>query len=475
MIRKMFSEVVSVEMIESQMDDPVIKDLHDNFEQIIEISENSKSKLISGISYYRHKEIKKIMSNIDSILKKRFGIGFQHINGKDIGYGVMTIPPINMNVLAGDIEGRFNYYKYRLGKTGCNPKYNKCPTEVKSTDINKNIIDLWKDDKSIAYRNYISYMELEKVLSAKGIKINLEKAYISGLPKDYNVILLTDFFYLLNEIKLNANELVATLLHEVGHAFTHIENSYRTVRVTTVLLDTLRRNLKGGMKVNKVLNIVNKDVLHSKDDISNLPESVALIRVIDSYMSTTLKLNAHDTHSYTDSEQLADQFSTRFGMGTSLSSALVKMNLPPEGFNSFGLNMYSLLVVIDVLLEIILFPVTIALVILEFIFYLFNGGSKSNETTYDDELRRLMRIKNDMVRIVRTSDLDKKTSKRILSEIEYVIKIMENIDTKDSMISRFGDMFLKKNRNKSRFTKLEEYLEDLSENDLHIASLKLKQ
>jgi len=474
MMKKLFTPTISNEMIDPQINDPIVKDLEVQFDKLIELTDQFEPKLVASISYFRHKGTKKVLEDIDKLITKRFGINFKHVSGKDVGYGIITVNPLSMNVLTGDVNAQFKSYKEYLGKTNCNPTYQTCNTEFKESDVSRNIIDLWKDEKSIAYKNYISYMELDKVLNTTGVKIDLHKAKVYGLPKNYANYILVDLKYLIQDRKLNSKELTAVLFHEIGHMFTHLENSYRTVKTTTVLLDTLRKNLVRGKSIGKTLNLVYNDVLDGTEDISKDLNVVATIKVLDRYMESTLKLNRNDNHSYTDSEQLADQFATRFGTAQSLSDAISKLNMTLGDYSTYGLVVYSALVVLSTLIKLILLPMSVMFLIIEMVVTIFTGGYDSNEATYDTELRRITRMKNDLVRMIRTADIDKKDSKRILGEIEYVLTIIDKIDVKDSFISRMGDKILPKNANKSKFKKLEEYLEDLSENDLHVASLKLK-
>jgi len=473
---KIFNNV-SNEMINVQLHDPITVELEQYFNILIKMSDKYSSKLVTGISFFRNKETRKIIDAIDKSISKRFGIQFKHVNATGIGYAVMPIPPINYNVIGGDIRTRFKKYKDVLGKSKCNPEFEYCNNEFTKKDVSSDIKDAWKDEKSIIYKNYIGYLELEKTLNSKGVKINLDKATVKGLPSNYEVFLLVDIFSLINTYNLTAKEMVATLLHEVGHAFTHLEYSYRTVKSTTVILDTLRSDLTNGKNMKKTLMLLYKNELGGDEkDLKDSNLTIASIRFMDKYMSNTMVMSKNDKHSGTDSEQLADQFANRFGVGSDLLNALVKLH----NANGLDLNLnndillISILVLLSAIAVVVFLPAVITYIVTQAVMTLLFGGDDSNEITYDKNKRRYYRIRNDMVRVLRTSDLPKKDMKKVIEEINFIDKVINDTPDDTGWLEKFGNKLLPWNRRASNFKELEQYLEDLTENSLHVSSNKLK-
>ena len=477
MENKLFSLDYSVsnEMISEQLNDKVVSDLITKFDELIMAADRFSTKIVSSISFFRFRETRDIIDDIDKIIFNRFKIKTQHVSGSGMGYAIITVPPINLNVIAGDIEDKFKHFKDLLGKdkTVYDDRVEVTERDVKSK---KDIKDIFRDEKSVIYHTYISYLKLENTLKSSRVKIDLKKANIENLPKDYNLFLLADFYSLINKYKMTAKELTAILLHEIGHGFTHLEYSYRTVKNTTVLLDTIRDNISNGKTKTDTINLLYKEVLRGEDNLSEYNGTVGAIRFIDKYMRLTLDMNIDDRHSFTDSEQLADQFANRFGLGESLVSSLSKLHhdipTPPRG--PATIILICLMSLVFIVFGLLFIPAIITYTIVYIIMTILLGGNDSRETTYDSKLRRYQRIKNDIIKIIRTTDLDKNTIRNLLTELSSIDNLMSMAKNDISIISKIGDNLMPWNKRASSFKKLEELLEDMSENNLYIASNKLR-
>lgn len=473
---RLFSNTsVSMEMIEPQVDDKLVNDLELEFTKLINLTDRFSNKLVSGKAYFKHKETLAVIKNIDKIIEKRTGLSITHVNSKTTAYAVIPVSPINENVISLNVKERVDLYKTLLGKnkTQYDPDKKEI-TENDVKDVNK-VRDLEEDTNSVIYHTYNSFMKLEKALNTDNIKIDLKKARIDKLPKDFKIYIIANFYICIRQNKLTARELAAVLLHEVGHAFTHIEYSYRTVMNTSSILDSVRKDLSKGKSVKDSFLLAYRS-LEGEKDLKDKNESIVAINLLDKYMSSTMLLHKHDRHSFTDSEQLADQFANRFGLGVELSTALakftdgslVKVSLSENILINVVFSFFS------IILLLVSLPFLVSYMITSVIFTILLGGHDSNATVYDDKVRRFLRIKNDMIRVLRTSDLDKSSIKLMINNIEEVEGIIESLDTNKSLLDTIGDNVLPWNRSVSSFTKLEQILEDLSENRLHLSTRKLK-
>lgn len=475
-MRKLFEEDdnnigksdISLEMIDFQNDDLVIKQLEEHYNKLIEFSDKYSTKIVTGVSFFKHKEAKKVIESIDNIISKRFGIIFKHVNSNGIGYATIPTPPINFNIINGSSEDFHSYLKDILGKN------DKESREVTSKDVkdNKDIKDYDRDYESVIFKIYESFNKMEDVLNGKGVVIDNKKAIIKNLPKDYQLFLIVDFYQLINTYKLTARELTAVLMHEIGHGYTHIEYSYRTTKSTSVIIDSIRDGLKKNKSSNDILKIAYKKVSGEKTNSFN--DKIIGLKLIDKYMSTTLKLNNEDNHSFTDSEQLADQFSTRFGLGKDIITGLDKIHYPYKDKQFNIIAMSNTINVLLLIFFIVSMPETIIFVILTFFMFFLVGGENSNEITYDNNLQRYKRVRNDLIRIIRSSNLDKKTMKSFIKNIDVVDAIISETKSDETLFSKISDNLFSWNKKSSRFKKLEEMLEDMSENNLHLASNKLR-
>jgi hypothetical protein len=99
--------------------------------------------------------------------------------------------------------------------------------------------------------------------------------------------------------------------------------------------------------------------------------------------------------------------------------------------------------------------------------------------TYDDDKTRMIRIRHELVRQIRSYDLDKTTIKVILERLDIldkIIAITPNNNT-DGIINSIYLFFRKRNfigKQLLEYDQFEQLIETLMENNLHIASAKIK-
>jgi len=195
--------------------------------------------------------------------------------------------------------------------------------------------------------------------------------------------------------------------------------------------------------------------------------------------------NNNNFHSDTDSEQLADQFSARMGLGNELILSLNTIiktygYRPPaqdpstgEYLLVFGITAMYIIMAASALGSVI---GAIIGVIISAIFALKLYREKSPSSTYDDDYRRLKRIRNDMVRQMRLYKLDKKIIQSYLDTIDYTDKLLAKLKVPkyESIITKIYYRMHTSKVNMIDVKYIEQLTEDLMENDLHTASMKLK-
>lgn len=467
------------EMIQYQHDDILVEELKTEFDTLIEFGLNNS--VSSGSNFFKRKVPKEAIENIDKIIYQRFGIRLKHIHGEGVGYAIITVPPKNANVIAMETLDKYNYVK-GVADT-CNDGVCRGVPLKEYNDIK----DMEKDQTSIFYHTKKSFDAMEDALNSQGVEIDLKNAMIKNLPEDYKLFSLVDLYMMIIELNLTSLELTSVLLHEVGHGFTHIEESYRTIQNTSVIINTLRENLNNKVGLTNSMVLINEEfkLEVNKEGKNEIGYTVA---VIDKMTKNFKRLNRKNVSVGTDSEQLADQFASRFGLGVHLASALNKMNkkMPSEASviigMSTGIALYAgfivLLQTMSMAAAIIGFSVVwgtllslffVAMIMKHIIF----GTTDAHENTYDNNQRRIIRIKNDAVRILRQSDLPIRAIKEKIKEIDEISKIAKETKTGINWLSKKFD-YLPWNKKYSDQRLLEELTEDLMENSLHIMQAKFK-
>lgn len=484
------NKLAKTEMIAPQLDDPFIEDLEEQVAKIYSVVEYEKIR--DNETLFRHNVVVSAVKTINMLVYERFGIRLNMLFAEGAFFACLPCPPKAYNELNRNLLSTVRTVKRDLKKYE-----NSFPHEYDKADNKKNNELLYSNgsDSSGLDAVVIKYIEniesITKVMKTDGIVVDTKKAKIHGLPDDYKVSMLADFraFYVFD---LSVREVVAIMMHELGHLFTHIEYSYRQVDATAVLLDTLHTNIKQKNKNYKeALKIAFEYATGNKLDekFKSLDTVPATVYAITNFDKSIVESSVH---SFTDSEQLADQFATQFGLGTELTSALSKLNRTSTDILYMSIYFYRtskamlcIILVMGIILMLLGFGLvalgvaallTIFNVLLTYVLnFLFRRSYTTFEMTYDEIKRRLHRIRNDAIRIIRTSNLEKEASEALLYQIDYIAEEMENVtNERKSIIEKVLISFSKHFNNLHNVKTTERLLEDLQENNLHVAAEKIK-
>lgn len=467
---------VSLEMLDLQPNDKVVTDLIDYFNDLILL--NGDEIIRSTYDMFKNKATLGVIKLLDSTITSRFGINFKHIATESNNYGVLTTPPVNFNVLNNDVEDTYKSIKESVEELAPYFKKNKIENISDDTDF-YSIIANWRD----------SFKSLDDKLKTSNVVIDNKRGVIKGLPSSYNVIILGDLYFLIETLNLSARELTAILLHEVGHAYTHIEYSYRTVNQTMVLVDTIRDTIiKNNGSIKKALVLGYEKAFDEKLVTKSNTEIEAMIAISNKYLNSTRYIS-RQYHSYTDSEQLADQFASKFGLQLDLVSGLNKLtayhNNPLVKLGDITLSLLPAAIIFGIASLSFLFGAGILVIgiitvylfetIIEIFDSLTTAGGTRRASTYDDSKRRVIRIKNELVRSIRLSNVDKATMGVLISNVEEINLLLNKIpDDKVSVIDSFFRKLFSVSDDAINSKLLEQMIEDVAENELHVISQKFK-
>lgn len=493
---------VATEMIARQEEDYIIPLLNNYFTNIVS---TIKKYELEDDEIYKNRVVYQNLKSIDALLKERFGINFTHSYLEGVGYACLPVPPKAYNILNRDIRKNYKILVSELGKLEKTD-----PALYRNAD---NADLLTENDDELRYVGVYkkfkqSFDKIEETMNTKGIVIDRERAKVIGLPGDYEIILGIDISDFVWDYSIQPQELTAILLHEVGHAFTHLEYSYRAIATTSVMTDTILENISTKNRSPKeAIKIAYERATGEKINSKDLEGINPISTVIYLTEKFTRYITGHNVHSYTDSEQLADQFAVRFGQGNYLASALAKFGKDVEmvfgaggihsvnvGGNSVAmLPMVGTIIFVDLLILLILICIALPLgflfvllapiilfaaisVIFAIIYrVLFSGQSAVERETYDENRRRLERIRNDMIRQLRTSKLPKKTIDNLVSLIENVNEIVKETPQKAlPFLERLYIKFSASGNKALEVRTIERLSEDLMENGIYLAASKMR-
>ena len=388
------------------------------------------------------------------------------------------------DLIKRDFDGRFNKLVYdRLGI--------KVKVDFDICTPGAIMIMPVSDHNVLLHKNFRSTDEIIKYNSGNKIKteetgtIDLVNAKVSGMFSKYEH---TAYIGLdvLKEMQMTPGEITGIVLHELGHAFTWYEQSARTESTNQVL-----QNIAGELfskKENKNLSYVYKELTDSlkisKEEAEQIINSqnqvimgVRLFSAVTAYTASQLET---ERYSETSSEQLADQFATRFGYGRQLITALEKL------YKFYGSGEYnSIARAIAYLLEASIFTVAILSIvsilsgfisppILVALFYSglislaigFNSSESFKDMTYDSLKDRYLRVRKELIAMLKTN-MTTEDKKLIISNISITDAAIKEIKEHKAILSYISDL-LPSNRKIKDDRYYQQMLETFANNDLFL-------
>lgn len=456
------------------------------------------------------KQAKETLSNLSLLLSERFGIDFSIIGDSTGNACVFSVTPSNYNVIredAGTIEQTLiDAIKYMREMSKMSGE--KQEKEI-SMDSFSGIVKIYESMLS-------STKSLDALLKTDSVKFDLLKAKVSGLPKDFKSIIAIDIVAFMQTHSIR--EILAIIIHEVGHQFTHLLNMYRIARTNTILKDCSILAKEGN--IGKIEITLKKELgveipkLNNFKDEDNFKDIKVFMTTLLS-KATTVNEN-ESSYSSRDSEALADQFASKFGLSMELVTGLDKIidNNYTELDYMLGeqtimwilkMNIIiSILFIVYCLCVMLIFGITISSttigIVLASTFSLFmeisimalgvlvainvyrfiTGGNDAFEAVYDDKKRRLERIRNDAIRMLNSAILsadgkDKEMITNKISDIQALDKVIEKTRKNRAFVDIAGDFFFSSNRKHSIETLVQQLLEDMNANKLTMLGAKLEQ
>lgn len=463
---------VNHEVIAFQNDEPFIDRACSAIDAILAVANGSRAKL-------KTTEGKKALANLAKIFTDRFNIQFA-VDCDDTecnAYSVCFSPIMDMylrNTQFNNISGTLdNIEKFKKR----NPDSYSNVTE-KDVDMSKvkGLEDYWNN-----YAN-ITTINLFKSIKDSKFELDLKNARVKS-GKNLLGYIAADFIGFPSK-GCTSREILAILLHEVGHAFNELERVYMVYNNVFILQDVL---VEEYAKKNKTPADVLK-IFYSKTDLEqdkDKPSTIAgvilaanksIVRGIDSGRVTGYDLSNH--------EQLADEFAARFGLGAEIISAFEKSDYL-TGFDersaiaegsviaigsSIATTLYASVAAVAGLSIFAIIALLISLIIMWLgIDNILNINK--NGTVYDTIERRIQRLRNTTVRRM-VSVTDNRAKEHMLSQVEYLDAQLAEIKKlkANSLALKIVNAIGKLDTLAYQERELNDLIDNMFANDLHVAS-----
>lgn len=337
----------------------------------------------------------------------------------------------------------------------------------------------------------------DKYLKNNDIVVDLKKAYVYGVPKDYDCIISASW----NDMFIQSSgwyaqddsEIVGLLLHEMGHVFSRLEYLYKTKSTILALEEAVRdaqkvKHGKGYYYALAYRKNVNPDFKCEDYKDSNLV-TVALGVMKDykdRYAFETSK------RSSTNMEFVADQFASRFGYGEATQKYLARIMLPSLSFYekqtktttvmSFFIAFFFLFGSIAFISgSMVVVLISGLMFILSNIASIFLVANNEAPETYDIPYQRVEKNVLDAIRQIRLygDKLDNTEKQRLLVTIDNLQKILKDIRDNGGAMNtakeeKIFEWLNSKNKNIRELSDFSENIERLMENKLHADVIRFK-
>jgi hypothetical protein len=348
--------------------------------------------------------------------------------------------------------------------------------------------------------------------------IDFNAARVSGGFSKMGAFLLIDVLAFFPRLK--TDELVAIILHEIGHLFEFFSTAHRTRRVMTVLnnigiaqfrapkaerinvlkLKLLEASRTGELPEDEVQDFLDYTGNDSYALMTRLT-SLAVAATIDPDQKIPTSSKFRKLHEVSN-EQTADAFVSRLGYGGALATGLTKSSVdsklsvvyrPSDTAQQSVNSMIELghitslmifgsgIIAIGLSLPLIIGSVVGSLV-LELGRHIANTvlHAKSRDSIdmrYDTPLTRMVKILENEIDMLRLLHNDKNAPKNAvkakLKEIAIVQSVIEGRSEKSSIYSIMAEFFHKGSRTIAEDLKLRNSMEALARNKLYVESIKI--
>lgn len=311
---------------------------------------------------------------------------------------------------------------------------------------------------------------LEKDIGSAVGSVNRANATVGGFFQDLPCTVGITKGMALKE-DMTEEEIVATILHEIGHIVSYLETLAFTFGTCYTLMDTIRRLEKANSDEEKVkifkgvedatgVKITNQDLVSSATD----NDAIAISIFSDIYDQTKSEFGSsiYDMRSW---ESLSDQFSSRMGMTVPLATALDK--IMREGGNvsyDSKFKMWGITIIrwVTIILASIVAPGFSIFIFLELLCLLFNPF----KDVYDKPGQRLERLRQDLIQQMKVKNIPLEQSRALAQNHDIIANLIKGTNDKEDYHEKVWLFFSANARDQKARRLLLQDLQAVANNDL---------
>lgn len=388
-------------------------------------------------------------------------------------------------------------------------KYNKNLSDIikRYTNMTINIVYTKYDNNSI-YTNIINnnsaiYDEYQNNITEQGLQkygekikelgnkanysVDLKTGRVSGLISEFPQWMVLDYPGFVINPRYTPAEVTATILHEVGHAFTTLEFGSRIIS-TNQALAAIFYSIANNNPPDKHLVYLrtaasqmglNQTALDDIVDVKNntIISSIIVDRGILNIKSE-LGTRFYDT---TTMEYLADQYMARYGYSAHFASRLNKYYNGSVEKSSLARVIARIIEISAGLLYALIGVGFFSLSAIAGFIYLAaciavavsDGKSSLNRMTYDNLINRYKRLNEQTIERLKNRKINKEEANELITNYNKVKGYIENTKEFKPIYQAVIDFMFKSRRDGVAAMKLQRELEELASNPLFVKSAQL--
>lgn len=353
----------------------------------------------------------------------------------------------------------------------------------------------------------------DKILKASKVHVgtvDLRKCTVSGLFSEYEVPLYLNLRQLF-QFGLAPSEITGVFLHELGHAFHGCEYSNRLNMTNQVLADLFRNSIQKKdlpkeylfKELEKINPKTTQDELEKILNGKNVILGRSTFRFLKETIESQMPTNFYNENSF---ETMADNFAARWGYGKQVVTGLEKFYDSPlykfrqsalgtvvfssASFTMVGYLVYQILNVLGFgalgstiagvsgTASGIFFGTSLmmAFVLGYILLIVLMMHSTYGETmTYDELKHRYKRVRNQIVELLKDTDLSGKQIDEAIASIHTLDEIIDGKKSWTNFLTLVVDFLTPGSGKIEDDMKTQRVLEELSANDLFIRAAALRR
>lgn len=315
---------------------------------------------------------------------------------------------------------------------------------------------------------------LSKINNKKGW-INTKHARVGGYLSEVRHYLIVNF-QTLKGLGLSTRETVAVVIHELGHAFTGLETHHKFT-TSNAAIGSILDDINGG-KSDKVYYKYKRyfgeqDLIDAS--ISQDSEVTDFYGPLASrYIKCLSSQVINNKYDETKFEYLADNFSTRFGLGKDIVSGLHLIHLKYDNTIQTSYTAFYSMHLVEIMgvAAVLALGGPIGFILMGLIF-LFSGKENAN-LTYDLPVDRYNRVRNAIVDNLKDPELPKDYTENLINQFEHIDAIMNSVIARTTIMEILANNIKPGSREAVYYIGIQQQAENALNNTLFVKTAKLR-